>query len=157
MTKFFTKRKFVLISIFILGMFFIKKILVIGMIIIGAIFFPEASQILRHYCFGDGSTLYLKSDYIKRSHIVNDKLKKMTIGQKKKVGMHQWEDFRLAYALNPFTIEKRKDKAVITQWIQFDKTNKVITWFGPIPLPDNIVHTFKCTPFLVYYEFAYVQ
>jgi hypothetical protein len=157
LTKFFTKRKLLLSSIFILGVFFIKKILVVGMIIIGAIFFPEASQILRHYCFGDGSTLYLKSDYIKKSRVVKNKLKKMTIGQKKKVGMHQWEDFRLAYALNPFTIEKRKNKAVITQWIQFDKTNKVITWFGPIPLPDNIVHTFECTPFLVYHEFDYSQ
>ena len=155
--KLFTKRKIVLASILIIVIFFFKKILVIGMILVGALFFPEASQILRHYCFGDGSTLYLKSDYIKRSPVVLKKLKKMKVGQKRKVGMHQWEDFRLSYALNPFTMEKRKDKVVITQWIQFDRTNKVITWVGPIPIPDNIVHTFKCTPFLVYHEFAYSQ
>jgi hypothetical protein len=64
--KFSPKRKIVLASIFVIVILFFKKILVIGMIIIGALFFPEASQVLRHYCFGDGSTLYLKSDYIKR-------------------------------------------------------------------------------------------
>lgn len=153
--KFSRKRLILLITISLIIAAFLKKIIVIGMILFGWIFFPEASQILRHYCFGDGSTLYLKSDYIKQSPVVKKKLKTMKVGQKKKVGMHQWEDFRLSYALNPFTIEKRKDKVVITQWIQFDKTNKVITWFGPIPLPDNIVHTFDCTPYLVYHEFKY--
>ena len=150
------KKRYILLSAFImLLIIFLKKLLVLGMILFGSIFFPEASQILRHYCFGDGSTLYLKSDYIKQSPVVKKKLRTMKVGQKKKVGMHQWEDFRLSYALNPFTIEKRKDKVVITQWIQFDKTNNVITWFGPIPLPDNIVHTFDCTPYLVYHEFKY--
>lgn len=127
------------------------------MIGIGAIFFPEASKILRHYCFGDGSTLYLKSNYIKHSPVVKRKLSKMKVGQTRKVGMHQWEDFRLSYALNPFKMEKQKDKVIITQWIEFAKTNKVITWFGPIPLPDNIVHTFNCKPFLVYHEFNYKE
>lgn len=149
------KKRLLIISSILVFLYFVKKIIVLGMIVVGFLFFPEASKILRHYCFGDGSTLYLKSSYIKRSPVVKRKLKYMQVGQKKKVGMHQWEDFRLAYALNPFTMEKKKDKVIITQWIQFAKTNKVITWFGPIPLPDNIVHTFKCTPFLVYHEFNY--
>lgn len=152
--KFFSTRTILITFFLLVFLFFLKKILVIGMIVFGAVFFPEASEILRHYCFGDGSTLYLRSDYIKNSPVVKKKLQQMRVGQKKKVGMHQWEDFRLAYALNPFTMEKRNDKVVITQWIQFDKTNKVFTWFGPIPLPDNIVHTFNCKPFLVYHEFS---
>ena len=135
----------------------IKKVLIFGMIHIGSIFFPEASQALTHYCFGDGSTLYVQSDYIRRSPVVLKHLKKMKVGQKKKVGFHQWEDWRLSYAINPFTIEKKKNKVIITQWMEFDKTNKVLTWFGPIPIPDAIVHVFDCTPYLFYHEFSYKE
>lgn len=123
------------------------------MIVFGSFFFPEASQALKHYCFGNGEKLIVKSDYIKNSPVVLKHLKRMKVGQKKKVGFHQWEDWRLSFAINPFTIEKRKDKVIITQWMKFDKTNKVFTWFGPIPIPDNIVHTFECTPYMFYHEF----
>jgi len=149
------KKKVFIILLIIIILYFIKKIIVIGMILFGSLFFPEASKILKHYCFGDGSTLYLESNYIRKSPVVIKKLCKMKIGEKRKVGMHQWEDIRLAYALNPFTLEKRKDKAVISQFIKFDNTGKVITWMGPIPIPDNIVHTFDCKPFLLYHEFKY--
>ena len=72
----------------------------------------------------------------------------MKIGEKHTVSMHQREDWRLSFAINGFMMEKRKDTIIITQWMQFDTTNKVITWFGPIPIPDNIVHTFNCTPYM---------
>jgi len=131
----------------------VNKIVVFGMIVVGSFLYPEASQILNHYCFGNGEDLVLKSDYIKNSPVVIKELKKMKIGEKKKVTFFQKEDWRLSYALNPFYIEKRKDKVIITQYIKFDKTNKSYTKFGPIKLSDNIVHTFKCTPFKVYHEF----
>jgi hypothetical protein len=131
----------------------VNKILVFGMIIVGSFLYPEASQILNHYCFGNGEDLVLESDYIKNSSVVIKELKKMKIGQKKKVTFFQKEDWRLSYALNPFYIEKRKDKVIITQYIKFDKTSKSYTQFGPIKLSDNIVHAFKCTPFKVYHEF----
>ncbi len=134
---------------------FFKKIVVIGMIAVGAVFFPEASQALRHYCFGDGSTLHVSPDYIKNSPVVIKHLKKMKVGQKKKVGMHQWEDWRLSFAINPFTIEKRKNKVIITQWMEFNKTGDVITWLFFIPMPDNIVHTFDCTPYMFRTEWEY--
>jgi hypothetical protein len=152
-----TKVKIAIILSITLIIIFIKKIIVLGMIAVGAIFFPEASKVLRHYCFGDGSTLYLKSDYIKNSPVVKRKLAKMKVGQKRKVAIRQWEDYRLSYALNPFMMEKKKNKVVITWWMNFDKTGKVYTFYGPFPLPDNIVHTFNCTPFLVYHEFNYKE
>lgn len=145
-------KKIILITIGALSVIFYKKILVLGMIVVGAIFFPEASQALKHYCFGDGSQLNVSPDYIKTSPVVQKHLAHMKVGEKRKVGMHQWEDWRLSFAINPFTIEKRKNKVIITQWMQFDKTNKVITWFGFIPIPDNIVHTFDCKPYRFYCE-----
>lgn len=138
---------------------FYKKTLVIGMIVLGGVFFPEASQVLRHYCFGNGDTLFVKSDYIRESPVVLKHINAMGVGQKKRVVFHQREDWRLSYAINPFTIEKRRDKIIITQWIQFDKTDKDVTnlKIGPLSIPvyDNIVHTFDCTPFLFYTEFGY--
>jgi hypothetical protein len=148
-------KKIFIFSGILLFIFFFKKIVVIGMIAVGAVFFPEASQALRHYCFGDGSTLHVSPDYIKNSPVVIKHLKKMKVGQKKKVGMHQWEDWRLSFAINPFTIEKRKNKVIITQWMEFNKTGDVITWLFFIPMPDNIVHTFDCTPYMFRTEWEY--
>lgn len=148
-------KKILIFSGILLFIFFFKKIVVIGMIAVGAVFFPEASQALRHYCFGDGSTLHVSPDYIKKSPVVIKHLKKMKVGQKKKVGMHQWEDWRLSFAINPFTIEKRKNKVIITQWMEFNKTGDVITWLFFIPMPDNIVHTFDCTPYMFKTEWEY--
>jgi len=148
-------KKILIFSGILLFIFFFKKIVVIGMIAVGAVFFPEASQALRHYCFGDGSTLHVSPDYIKNSPVVIKHLKKMKVGQKKKVGMHQWEDWRLSFAINPFTIEKRKNKVIITQWMEFNKTGDVITWLFFIPMPDNIVHTFDCTPYMFRTEWEY--
>jgi hypothetical protein len=149
----FLKKRKLTLSLIGICLIFYKKVLVIGMIGVGYFIFPEASQALNHYCFGNGETLYVDSKYIKTSPVVLKALKNMKVGEKKKVGMHQWEDWRLSFAINPFTIEKKKDKVVITQWMQFAKKNDVITWFGPIPIPDNIVHTFDCTPYLFYSEF----
>jgi len=150
-----TKLIVLLSLVILLVSIFIEKILVIGMIVFGSIFFPEASQALKHYCFGNGEKLIVRSEYIKNSPVVKKYLKKMKVGEKRKVSFKQKEDWRLSYALNPFTIEKRKDKVIITQWMEFDKTNKVKTQFGPIKLSDNIVHTFDCTPYLFYHEFKY--
>lgn len=79
----------------------------------------------------------------------------MKVGEKKKVVFRQPEDWRLSFALNPFTIEKGKDKVVVTQWIKFDTTGKDTTWLFFIPVPDNIVHTFDCTPFMFRTEWKY--
>jgi len=134
---------------------FYKKIFVFLCIIIGAVFFPEASKILKHYCFGNGSDLILNADYIKTSRVVKTRVATMSIGQKMKVGFKQWEDWRLSFALNGFTIEKQKNKVIISQWIKFDKTGEVKTLFFFIPISDNIVHTFDCTPYMARTEWNY--
>jgi hypothetical protein len=146
------RRKLVVISLLssvILIAVFFKKILVLGMICIGAIIYPEASSVLRHYCFGNGETLMLESDYISKSPVILKEIKKLKIGHKKTVRFRQWEDWRLSYAINGFTLERKKDSVLVTQWILFDTTNKVCTYFGPVAIPDNIVHTFDCHPYQV--------
>ncbi|MCF8340904.1 MAG: hypothetical protein K9I82_08010 [Chitinophagaceae bacterium] len=148
-------KKNILLALVSLVIIFYKKLFVIGCIVIGAIFFPEASKIVRHYCFGDGTDLIVSSNYIKTSPVIKKHLSKMKIGQKHKVGMKQREDWRLSFAINGFTIEKQKHKIIVSQWIQFDTTGKVKTWLYLIPVSDAIVHTFKCTPFMFRSEWDY--
>ena len=77
------KKLSLLLLIVSLIVVFFKKILVLGMIFVGAFVFPEASIILNHYCFGNGEKLILNSDYIKNSPVVIKELKRMKVGQKK--------------------------------------------------------------------------
>lgn len=123
------------------------------MIIGGFFIAPEASQILRHYCFGDGSNLYLKSDYIKQSPVVLKQIKTLKIGESRRVTLKQKDDWRLSYALNPFKLSRLKNGYRIYQYIKFDESGIVITQLNlglfKIKMPDNIVHTFECTPFTV--------
>lgn len=144
------------ISISFLALIFYKKTIVILMIIGGYFIAPEASQILRHYCFGDGSDLYLKPDYLQKSPVVLKELKTLRIGESRKVVIDQADDWRLSYALNPFTITRLENRYSIHQYIKFDDSGIAITQLNlgltQIKMPDNIVHTFECTPFTVISE-----
>ena len=136
-----------------------KKLFVFAMIVGGFFVAPEASQILSHYCFGDGDSLYLDSSYLKNSPVVISAAKGLNVGGKiAEVRLNQSDDWRLSYAINGFTLKRTKNGYVIQQWIDFDKTGEIPTnikfWVFPVfPVPDAIVHTFDCTPFWVICEF----
>jgi hypothetical protein len=135
------------------------KKLVVGAMIVGGFFVaPEASQILSHYCFGDGDTLYLDSSYLKTSPVVVSAATRLKVGGKiKEVRLKQSKDWRLSYAINGFTLKRTKNGYVIQQWIEFDKTGTIPTYINlgvfELPVPDSIVHTFDCTPFWVICKF----
>ena len=152
------KRKIIIVGIIGLMTLWYKKLFVVAMIVGGFFVAPEASQILSHYCFGDGDTLYLDSSYLKRSPVVISAATGLKVGGKiKEVRLNQSEDWRLSYAINGFTLKRTKKGYVIQQWIEFDKTGKIPTdiYFGifKLPVQDAIVHTFDCTPFWVVCEF----
>ena len=135
-----------------------EKLFVVAMIVGGFFVAPEASQILSHYCFGDGDTLYLDSSYLKKSPVVISAATGLKVGGKiNEVSIKQSKDWRLSYAINGFTLKKTKKGYVIQQWIEFDKTGTIPTNinFGifKLPVQDAIVHTFDCTPFWVICEF----
>lgn len=149
--------KYLNTGITLIIIFFSRQLIVIYMIIYGYFLYPEAATILSHYCFGNGSTLTLNDEYIKTSPVIINHLEEMKDGEKRKIGMHQWEDLRLSFALNPLFIERKNNKVIISQYIKFDQTGKVITMVGPIPIPDNIVHVFDCTPYNVICKFDFDQ
>ena len=152
--------KKIVIIVVIIGLMTLwyKKIVVVAMIVGGFFIAPEASQILSHYCFGDGDTLYLDSSYLKTSPVVVSAATGLKVGGKiNKVTLIQSRDWRLSYAINGFTLKRTRNGYVIQQWIEFDKTGTIPTYinFGvfELPVPDAIVHTFDCTPFWVMCEF----
>ena len=59
------KRIIIIVGIIGLMTLCYKKLVVVAMSVVGFFVAPEASQILSHYCFGDGDTLYLDSSYLK--------------------------------------------------------------------------------------------
>ena len=49
----------------------------INIIFYGFFFYPEASSIVSHYCFGNGSDLILNNNYLKRSQVIIHHLKEI--------------------------------------------------------------------------------
>lgn len=132
--------------------------MVIGMIVFSTFTYPEASSILKQYCFGDGDTLMLDTSYLKVSPVITKELSSMKVGEKRIVRFKQKDDWRLSYAINGFTLIKKKNKVIVKQYIEFDKTGKIYTDLNlgvtKIRVDDGFVHTFDCTPFWVYSEFS---
>lgn len=151
--KIFNQSSRLIVSI--LGLLCIKHILVLYMMVYGRLLYPEASMVLAHYCFGDGSALQLPSEYIRTSPIVIKHLKQMKTGECKRITAKQHEDYRLTYALNPFTMTKMQNFVLIEQKIEFDKSGHTYTYIGPFRIPDNVVHVFNCTPFVAKCKFYY--
>ena len=135
-----------------------SKLMVIGMIVFSTFTYPEASCILNHYCFGNGDTLMLDTSYLKVSPVIVKELKTMKVGETKIVRFTQKDDWRLSYAINGFTLIKKKHKVIVKQYIEFDKTGKVYTdlnlGVAKLRVDDRLVHTFDCTPFWIYSEFS---
>lgn len=153
------KRVLLIIVLLLVGVVltFPSKAFVIALIIGGKVIAPEASAILSHYCFGNGDTLYLNADYVKTSPVVIKSMQGLKIGQSRKISFKQKEDWRLSYALNPFTIKRMTEGYTITQYMEFDKTGTVATnlnlGFTKIKIDDNIAHAFDCKPYLVVFKF----
>lgn len=118
---------------------------------------PEGSAILQHYCFGNGEDLELTSDYLPNSPVIIKNLKKMRIGQDKRITFHQYEDWRLSYALNPFQLVKKQDGFELYQYIIFDRKGVDITEINlhlfKFKVKDSWVHLLNPKPFMVHYKY----
>ena len=158
-----SKRKvklYITLTLIFIGLttFFYKQVIVLVIMAGGWFIAPEASAILKHYCFGNGDTLILDSSYLQRSYMINKVGRTLHNGESRKsYGFKQKYDWRLSYALNPFTISKKNNRYHIEQWIEFDKSGKVVTVLNlgiiKLRVSDAIAHAFECTPFLVVCDF----
>ena len=72
-----------------------KKFVLVFLILVSIVFCvkyipSEGVRILYHYMFGDGSDLELNSDYIPQSTVIVSRLKKMNVGETRKVSFKQF-------------------------------------------------------------------
>ena len=141
----------ILISTVFLVPNFAQKTAVIGIVVVGYFLYPEASEVVAHYCFGNGDTLHLDPNYIRHSKVILQKLNTMKIGESREVRFKQKEDWRLSYALNPFIITRTIEGATIHQYIKFrgEDYTYLNFWGYKMKVSDNIVHVFDCTPYVV--------
>jgi hypothetical protein len=119
---------------------------------------PEASKVVWHYCYGDGSELRLDPSYIRTSPVVKQAIDSMKTGETKTVSFKQAEDFRLSLALNPFSITSSNTGGFqhyrVFQKIEFDlgtsgkkiKTEVKLGRFHVL-VRDAYVHALRCKPF----------
>jgi hypothetical protein len=136
------------------------KATVLTMIAGAYIVAPEAARITQHYVFGNGEDLYLNADYIKNSPVIlkNLNLKK---GEVRRIALKQHEDWRLSYALNPMHIKRNGKGYTVFEYVDYghginkDVVSQLNLGFAKVKVHDNIVHSFECTPFTVYFNFDY--
>ncbi len=122
----------------------------------GRLRYPEAAAILAHYIGGSGRPLQLPPDYLRRSPVVRDALVTLRVGQTRVVTLHQSQDWRLSYALNPFRLRREPHRVVLYQWMAFDPRPAARTVLNlgllRFTVPDGLVHVLKPRPFKVYSE-----
>ena len=139
-----------------------------GMIMYGAVFAPEASSILSHYLYGDGSDLELSPNYIRNSPVIRKQIKK--VGNRPGVYRNtfvQTEDKRLSYAYNPYHLKIKRNKDGTTTYKIFEKIvfhnpkkskgYKTNFWVGNLKfsISDQLVYAAgKCKPFVAYAEWT---
>ncbi len=139
-----------------------KSVLHSGVLIgvgISKFIYPEASALLFHYVYGDGSDLELSSVYFKNSEYLADQIKKSGLGFHGPVGMKQDADYRLSLALNPYYLEIETGRVRIYHPnIEFapvsGKKVPTIIPLGKLKIRvyDNLISSLNPTPFYVYSE-----
>ena len=136
------------------------KAAVIGLIAGAYILAPEAAKITQQYVFGKGEDLYLDAEYIKNSPVIlkNLNLKKNEV---RRVSLKQHEDWRLSYALNPLHIKRNGKGYTVFEYVDYghgvnkNVISQINLGFTKVKVYDNIVHSFECTPFTVFFNFEY--
>ena len=128
-------------------------------IAVGWFSYPEASAILFHYVYGDGSELRLSADYFRRSGYLQEQVRKLGPGEHGPVGFEQARDWRLSLALNPFYLKVESDRILLFHpKIDFVASSgpptRTIVPIGKLRIRfyDNLVNALDPTPFPVFAE-----
>lgn len=122
--------------------------------------YPEASMLLYHAVYGDGSTLELPSSYFERSPYLQEVINKLGEGQHGPITLEQARDWRLSLALNPYYLTITSETIRLYHpsiiFASIKKAPKVVTIvpIGKLKLKvyDNLVSVINSKPFYVYSE-----
>lgn len=120
----------------------------------GRVVSPEGGQVIWHYLCGRGTDLWLSPNYIRMSPVVVRSLAQLKEGESRQFGFHQAEDWRLSYAVNPFSIKKNQGSVFLWQRMEFDTRPGALTTLdytiGQFRLPDALIYSMHPQPFTVY-------
>ncbi|MGD1921021.1 MAG: hypothetical protein ACFCAD_20370 [Pleurocapsa sp.] len=121
--------------------------------------YPEASVLLDHYVYGDGSDLKLPNSYFKTSSYLQNQIDILGKGEHELIALEQQEDWRLSLVFNPYFLDVTTDKVKIYHpQIEFapvtaEKEPTFIA-IGKMKLRvyDNLFSAMSPTPFYAYAE-----
>lgn len=120
----------------------------------GRLVSPEGGAIVWHYLHGKGQDLWLDNSYLKTSPVIQRSWRSLKPGQSRQFSLRQAEDWRLSYALNPFSLRRGEHEILLWQRLEFSTNDVVKTklnyGLGVIELPDALIHAMHPTPFTVY-------
>lgn len=124
--------------------------------------FPEASALLYHYVYGDGSDLMLDSAYFQKSDYLNRTITTLGLGEHGPIALEQSQDWRLSLALNPYYLSVTKNnvklfhpKITFAPLHEKDKTFTIVP-IGKMKLKiyDNLISAMNPDSFYVYSEWT---
>jgi hypothetical protein len=125
-----------------------------GITLAGRFVSPEGGAIVHHYLYGNGKDLWLDNSYLQTSPVIQRSWRSLKPGQSRQFSLHQTEDWRLSYALNPFSLRRGEHEILLWQRLEFSRNHKVKTvlnyGLGKIELPDALIHVLHPQSFTVY-------
>jgi hypothetical protein len=130
------------------------QVLYNGIATAGRLVAPEAGQVIWHYLHGHGTDLWLDSNYICTSPVIQRSLVQLKEGQSRQFGFRQVEDWRLSYAVNPFSLKKKNGKVLLWQVMKFETRPGTLTTLnygmGKVQLPDALIYSMHPQIYTVY-------
>jgi hypothetical protein len=116
---------------------------------------PEAGAIVWAYLHNEGKDLWLDSSYLQTSPVIRRSWQSLKLGESRQFSLRrQAEDWRLSYALNPFSLRRDAHEILLWQRMEFSSNPRVRTTLnyglGSVKLPDALIHALHPQPFTVY-------
>lgn len=131
------------------------QVLYYGIALAGRFVSPEGSAIVSGYLHGQGRDLWLDSSYLRTSPVILRNWRSLKVGQRHQYSLRrQADDWRLSYALNPFSLRRGEHEVLLWQRIEFTTNPRTVTklnyGLGVVELPDALIHVLHPVPFMVY-------
>ena len=121
--------------------------------------YPEASALLNHYVYGNGSALELPSDYFQNNKYLQAKINSLGNGKHGPINLEQHEDWRLSLVFNPYFLQITPQTAKIYHpQIKFSPVDgdkkPIIVPLGKMKLRvyNNLFSAMNPTPFYAFSE-----
>lgn len=123
--------------------------------------YPEASTLLQHFVYGDGSELELIAEHFKESPYLQNKIAELGEGEHGPIALTQEDDMRLALAVNPYYLSIGAEKvrlynpAVTFGEASSDRIMSIVP-MGKLQfnIYDELVTAMEPEPFYVFAEWS---